>query len=527
MKDKIYDLVLSSVLKLTDIQYLPKVDILTPQERYGDFSTNVALLLAPIVGKPVIEITGFIARDLENNSIFQKVEATKNGFVNFTINLSCLQKTVEEIIGKGSDYGKSFFGNGKRVLIEFVSANPTGPLHVGHGRWAVIGDDIANLFEAVGYKVDREYYINDVGNQINKLEESVLARMNGEPIPSDGYGGEYILEIAEKLKAQSQQSKESVLAIILSDQKKTLENLGVRFDAFFSESTLHKENKVKDSVFRLQMLGHTFNEENALWFKSQAFGDDKNRVLVRENGETTYFAADIAYHVNKFERGYDQIINIWGADHHGYVPRLKSALLALGLDVSKFEVIIGQLVSLFYGAEPVRMSKRTGEMVTLNEVINEVGVDAARFFMAMTSVNSHLSFDLELAKQSAPNNPVYYVQYAHARICSIFNEYINRKGEINNNPNLSLLIHPSERKLMRLLVDLPDEILIAAKKMSPHFLIEYVKNVAVSFHNFYHKCRVISDDEELSSARLKLLEATRITIKNVLKLLKVSAPERM
>ncbi|OGC05749.1 arginine--tRNA ligase [candidate division WOR-1 bacterium RIFOXYA2_FULL_36_21] len=528
MKEHIGKLVLDSVLKVFPNVGLPRIEISVPQERYGDFSTNVALLLVATLKNPPYEIAKVIAKELETSAnIFEKVEATKNGFVNFTLSLKFLQDFVKEIILKDKEYGKVNIGNGQKVLIEFVSANPTGPLHVGHGRWSVIGDDIASLLSAVGYKIEREFYVNDVGNQIDKLEASVRSKIDGTPLPENGYGGEYISELALQLKNETKDLRKNIIDAMLSSQKNVLEKLGVKFDRFFSEASLHKDKKVKAAVRELEEKNVTFKEDGALWFKSQEFGDDKNRVLVRENGETTYFAADIAYHLNKFERGYDHIIDIWGADHHGYVARLKSAIKALGCDVAKFEVIIGQLVSLFRGKEPVRMSKRTGEMITLEEVVDEVGRDATRFFMTMTSVNSHLAFDMELAKQAAPNNPVYYVQYAHARISSILREASARGIVVNEIPNLSLLVHPSERKLIRKLLDLPDNIVSSARKREPHLLVEYAKEVSAIFHNFYHNCRVISDDNDLTSARLVLADSCRIVIKNVLDLLKVSAPEKM
>lgn len=527
MKERLANLVAAASRKLVSPDLLPRIDISIPQERFGDFSTNLAILLAPVCGKPPFEIAAFIADRLKSSKLFEKVEPMRNGFVNFTLTSDYLQKNLSTILKQGRNYGRSGWGGGKKALVEFVSANPTGPLHVGHGRWAVIGDDIASLLEAAGYRVEREYYINDVGAQVDKLEQSVVARMEGRDVPEGGYGGAYIYDIAQVLRHDRKNLKPKILDILLKGQKATLHKLGVKFDRFFRESDLHRKGKVKDAVFRLEMRGATFKEDGALWFKSQELGDDKNRVLTRETGETTYFAADIAYHMDKFKRNYGHIINVWGADHHGYVHRLKAALKVLGLPVERFEVIIGQLVSLYRGKELVKMSKRTGEMITLDEVVDEVGRDATRFFMTATSVNSHLDFDLELAKQQAANNPVYYVQYAHARISSILREARERRVKRKWRPDLSLLVHPSERKLMRRLLDVTDEILIAAKRREPHTMVEYAKSLAAVFHNFYHQCRVISDDAELTSARLVLSDATRITLRNVLELLKVSAPERM
>ena len=314
---------------------------------------------------------------------------------------------------------------------------------------------------------------------------------------------------------------------MLDEHKRVLNKLGVKFSQFFAESSLHDKGKVKNAVQKIESSGKTYKDKGALWFRSEEFGDDKDRVLIRENGESTYFTADIAYHLDKFERKYDLIINIWGTDHHGYVNRLKAALKALKLPIEKFEIIIGQLVALFRGKEQVRMSKRTGEMITLEEVIDEIGRDATRLFLTMTKVNSHLEFDLELAKEHAPSNPVYYVQYAHARICSIFKEAREKKIKLKPNADLSKLSQKLERELMLKLLDLKDTIQTAAHKREPHTLVEYGKELAQTLHSFYQKHRVISDDQELTQARLTLMSATRIVLENVLKLLKVSAPERM
>lgn len=501
-------------------------------KKFGDFATNVAILLSPSKNRPLPDLAHELAQKLkaaDSANLFSAVEPARNGFINFKINEAYLQQQVREIREKDRDFGKSDTGKGKKVLIEFVSANPTGPLHIGHGRWAVIGDDIASVMEAAGYKVEREFYVNDVGNQIEKLEVSVRARIEGHEPPEGGYGGAYITDLAEKMKNddRSPHLRDILLNLILEDQKRVLREIGVEYDRYYHEKDLHDKGKVKQAVEELKKQGVTFEEAGALWFKSQEFGDDKNRVLVRENGETTYFAADIAYHLDKFERGYDQIINVWGADHHGYVARLKAALKALKLPVEKLEIIIGQLVALYRGDEPVRMSKRTGEMITLEEVAQEIGKDATRFFLTMVTASSHLEFDLELAKQHAQSNPVYYVQYAHARISSIFREG-DEKGEgLKGTPDVSLLTHPAERELIRRLIDLEDTIITCARNREPHLLVEYAKDVAAHFHNYYHKCRVLSENIELSQARLALADATRIVIRNVLELLKVDAPERM
>ena len=505
---------------------IPKV------KKFGDFSTNAAILLSPKINKPLLALAEDLAKKIsekDNGKYFGKIEAYKNGFINFTFDQKFLLSKVSEIIKLGDDYGKSNLGKGKRVLIEFVSANPTGPLHIGHGRWAVIGDDIASLLSAVGYTVEREFYVNNVGNQIEKLEASVRARAAGQEIPDKGYGGAYVSEVAEQLKNElsNPHFRQVLINYLLDGQKRVLRELSVDFDAYFFESTVHETGKVKEAINRLKENGKTFEEGGALWFKSEEDGDDKNRVLVRENGETTYFAADIAYHLDKYLRGYDCLIDVWGSDHHGYVPRLKAAIRALGLNSDKLEIIIGQLVALYRGKEPVKMSKRTGDMITLEEVVSEIGKDATRFFLTMVKSSSHLEFDLNLAKEQAPSNPVYYVQYAHARIMSIFREAEEQGFILQEKVNYSLLVHDSERELIKKLLALSDELISAAQRREPHLVVEYARSLAALFHNFYHQCRVITDDKELSLARLSLLMATRITLKNVLKLLKVDAPERM
>ncbi|MFA4905483.1 MAG: arginine--tRNA ligase [Candidatus Margulisiibacteriota bacterium] len=532
MKAQLQELVRRSIKELYPEATFPDIQISIPQARYGDFATNIALRLAPQLEGGLPKITEVLAATMMQNDegrMLIDCQATRNGFINFKLSDKFLQHQITHIREKDHHFGHSDHGKGKKVLLEFVSANPTGPLHIGHGRWAVIGDDIAALLSSSGFKVEREYYVNDIGTQVIKLEESVRARAESREVPEGGYGGAYVSEVAEKLRDEIGRSnfREILLAEMLNDHKRVLKKLKVDFDDFFRESTLHKSGKVKTALDEIKAKGLTFEEDGALWFKSQELGDDKNRVLVRKDGETTYFTADIAYHLDKFRRGFDRLINVWGTDHHGYVARLKAALKALDLPIENFEIIIGQLVALFRGAEPVRMSKRTGDMITLEEVIDEIGPDATRFFLTMVSVSSHLEFDLELAKQSAPSNPVYYVQYAHARISSIFREGVERGVRIEQTADLTLLVHPSERELMRKLIDLPDEILGAALAREPHRMVIYAKELAAVFHNFYHKCRVLSEDEKLTAARLQLVDATRIVLRNVLELLSVTAPERM
>ena len=428
MKEKLAALVSQAVEKA---KFKPReVIIEIPRDKkYGDFSSNVALLLAREQNLSPLEIADKIASQIpkiDKEKLLSKVEIVNPGFINFLINDYYLQNYLPQIKKSDEKYGSRKVYK-EKVLIEFVSANPTGPLHIGHGRWAVIGDVIASLLSAVGYKAEREYYVNDVGTQVDLLMESIKAVSEGRPIPEGGYGGEYVRRISEDQNirgriSENQSIREIILKMMLDDQKKVLEELGVKFDHFFFESELHEGKKISEAIDKLKKASMTEELEGALWFKSKEFGDEKNRVLIRETGEPTYFAADIAYHLNKFKRGYSHLIDVWGTDHHGYVPRMKAAVRVLGLPADNLEIIIGQLVTLYRGKEPIRMSKRTGEMITLKEVIDEIGKDATRFFLAMVSPNTHLDFDLELAKEKSIHNPVYYVQYAHARICSIFKE---------------------------------------------------------------------------------------------------------
>ncbi|MBO9542150.1 arginine--tRNA ligase [bacterium] len=516
--------------------------------KFGDFATNVAMTLAKPAKKAPAAIAQAIVERLPKDGLFSRVEIANPGFINVTLQDAWLQGNLQQVLAAGETYGHTDVAQGEAVLIEYVSANPTGPLHVGHGRWAAIGSTLANLMNAAGYKASQEFYINDAGNQMLNLGRSVLYRMEGRPFPEgeaakEFYGGSTILDVAEAAKQQiageleglDEEGKIKRLTLFARDyflaaQKATLARIKVGFDVWYSETTLHQKGEVQKALELLKERGHMFEEGGALWLRSTAFGDDKDRVVIRENGMPTYLAADIAYHLDKLQRT-PKLLNIWGADHHGYVARMKAAVQALGYPEDAIEIVIGQLVSLYRGGEPVRMSKRTGEMVTLDEVIDEVGPDAARYFLVMRSADTPLDFDLELAKQQTADNPVFYVQYAHARICSILRnaEEAGFKVDSLKDANLSLLTHADERNLMLRLASFPDEIVKAATAREPHRIARYAQDLAADFHQFYTNCRVLNPAEpELTRARLALAVASRITLANALEgILGVQAPERM
>ena len=541
MKQKITSIIVKAINGLQKegvlkSRSLPQIVIEKPRvSSFGDYSSNVSMLMAKEERRSPADLAKMIASkigEIDAGNLFREVGAAAPGFINLTLDEKFLSKSLAEVMKFGERYGRIPGWRRNKVLLEYVSANPTGPLHVGHGRWAVIGDVLSSILDFAGSRTEREYYVNDVGRQIDLLEQSVIARSRGEDVPKDGYGGEYVSEIAEKLKdkLKGKHLARDIMELMLAEQRKVLSKLGVRFDRWFYESSLHKQKRIEGIIKELSKRGVTFEEEGALWFKSKELGDDKNRVLVREDGASTYFASDIAYHVDKFRRKYDLLINVWGTDHHGYVARLKAAVKFLGFPVEKLKIIIGQLVSLFRAGEPVKMSKRAGEMVTLEEVIDEIGVDATRFFFLMTSPDTHLDFDLELAKKHSSDNPVYYVQYAHARISSILREAEKSGHNIKKavrTADLELLNDPEEIILIKKIVSFPDEILESARALLPHRLINYSRELSAQFHNFYHKLRVLSSDQDLTRSRLALVFATRIVLRNVLKLLGISAPESM
>ncbi len=510
-----------------------------PEEIGGDFATNVALITGSRTEKLSIEIAEGISRalqELEPDTI-ERIEVAKPGFINIYIMRKRWHRELAMILKEGKNYGKTNIGEGMKILIEFVSANPTGPLHVGHGRGASIGDSLANILRETGYQVVKEYYVNDIGNQIDLLEKSINIRqkeLRGEDVflPEGAYRGSYVKEIAEELeskygKKKSFDCREYAVQKILSWVRKDLEDFGVKFDRWFFESSLYKKNKVKKIIDSLKSKNLIYERDGAQWFKSSQFGDEKDRVVIRENKKPTYFTSDITYHYHKFKRGSKKVINVWGADHHGYVDRIRASVAALGISPEDLKIILYQLVSLRRGGQQVSMSTREGEFVTLRQVMEEVGKDASRFFFLMRGADSRLDFDLELAKKQSPENPVYYVQYAHARICSIFRE--KRKKEYKK-VSLTERTEEEEKESIEIIKRLsryPEVVKNCAQRYEPHHLTGYLQDLAKCFHHYYDKYRVLSGDKSATQFRLKLVGAIQLVISNGLGLLGISAPQRM
>ena len=530
---------------------LPEYLIEEPREKeFGDFSVNVAMLLAKQARRAPRDIANIILANMKTDGTYvNEVSVAGAGFINFKLDPVYITKIIEMVETEGEKFGATSFGEGKKINVEFVSANPTGPMHIGNARGGAMGDCLANILKLAGFCATKEFYVNDAGNQIEKLAVSLMARYKqlvlGEDayeFPEDGYHGEDVKEHAkcfyEKHGDSMVNTPDEELKKALIDEtlykniaglKTGLEAYGINYDVWFHESTLHNENAVLETVDELTKRGYTYEKEGAIWFKATDFGLEKDDVLVRANGFVTYFAADIAYHKNKFDRGFDTAIDIWGADHHGHVARLKAAMEALGINPDRLEVILMQLVRLVRDGEAVRMSKRTGKAITLDDLLEEIGIDAARFFFNMRNAGSHFDFDLDLAVEQSNNNPVFYVQYAHARICSIIRllsesgKIVKSAAEINKN----LLSNETEFNLLRQIAELPDEIKAAAETLEPSKLTRYSIELANAFHSFYNECHVNVEDEGLLHARLKLIDSARVALANVLELLKVEAPEKM
>ncbi len=514
-----------------------------PQKEFGDFATSFAMKAARAYKMNPRKIAEELAARLQGEWL-EKTEIAGPGFINFYLKSDVIYDQLAAIIAAGSEYGNLKQENPPKIQVEYVSANPTGPLHVGHGRGAAAGSALVNLLRAAGYDVSSEYYINDAGNQIDNLAASVNARYlellgQSAEFPENGYHGQDIVDTAKRIIKKSGDEylkleaaerlevfKEVALQEKLAALKEDLAAFNVEHDVWFSERTLHPD-AVKDACHFLQENGNVYEQDGALWLKSTAYGDDKDRVVIRDNGVPTYLAADIAYHRDKFVRGFDKVINIWGADHHGYICRVKAAVKALGYNPDDLEVMLLQMVSLYRNGELVKMSKRTGQSVTLAELIEEVGTDAARYFFIMRSLDSQLDFDLDLAKSKSNENPVYYIQYAHARICSIFRQAAESGLTMAALPKLELLTDESEITLIKKMAAYGEEITYAASERAPHRIARYAHEIASDFHSFYNRCRIMGVDTDLAQARLALVGAVASVIRHSLGILGVSAPEKM
>lgn len=526
---------------------LPEITIEHPQNpSHGDYASSLPLKMARSTGMKPLDIASIITEYMPTAEEVESAKVAPPGFINFTLKNSWISEQAAAILAAGDTYGNINLGQGKRVQIEFVSVNPTGPLHVGHGRGAILGSALASIFTAAGYNVEKEFYVNDAGNQIISFRRSLYARYRQSlgvdaEMPEDGYMGGYMVEMAKEI-ANAQGKKfldmpeaealaelgDIGLAKMLEQIKTDLEEMNVTFDVWFSESSLHQNGQYKTAMDLLKQGGYVADKEQATWFVSTALGENKDNVIVRSDGTPTYFATDIAYHYNKFvERKFDQVINIWGADHQGHVSRMKAVVGAMGIDPERLKVIIAQMVTLKRGGELVRVSKRSGDIITLKEVVEEVGANASRFFFLARSADSQMDFDMELAKKESAENPVYYIQYAHARIASIIKLATEKKINFEDG-DVSLLTSEAEQTLIRKMLLLPEVIENAAQTQGPHQLAYYAQELATAFHSFYKQCRVVSEGEpELSKARLKLVSAAKLVLSRSLHIMGMTAPDTM
>jgi arginyl-tRNA synthetase len=510
-----------------------------PKPELGDYSSNAAMLLAGSLGETPPAVAERLRSELESNpdvaASIDRIEVAGPGFVNFFLADGWYLGALRALLEAGEDLGPGPTEAPEKILVEFVSANPTGPIHVGTGRHAAYGDSLVRLLAAVGHEVSREYYVNDAGSQVGQFADSIAARMAGEEPPEAGYSGEYVTEIAERLKREGADpaDREALglrgIELVLGGVRETLGRFGVSFDSFFSERSVYRKGEVEEVLADLEKRGHTYRSEDALWLRTTEFGDDKDRVLIRSNGEPTYLTPDIAYHWDKLQRGFERLIDVLGSDHHGYVGRMRAALQALGVDPEVFEVLIMSLVHVVEGGERAQMSKRSGDFVTLDELLDDIGVDATRWFMLWRSHETAVDLDLELARSQSSENPVYYVQYAHARIASILRK-AGGAGEPAGFADAAGRppLEPSEKVLIKRLLEFPEEVRVAAERRAPHRICAYSTAVAADFHAFYRDCQVVgAEGEGVESSRLALCLATKRTIAVALGLLGISAPERM
>jgi arginyl-tRNA synthetase len=511
-----------------------------PKPELGDYSSNAAMLLAAPLGENPRDVAARLAAELGGalgGESVERIEVAGPGFVNLFLADEWYRRAMAGLAAAGERLGPSPTERPERVLVEFVSANPTGPLHVGGGRHAAYGDALVRLLEAVGNEVEREFYVNDAGGQIDRFAASIAARMRGEEPPEDGYGGSYVAELAERIGEEGIDATdlEAIglrgVELILESVRSSLDRFGVRFDSWFSERDLYSRGEVDTALACLEREGHTYRSDGALWLRTTTFGDDKDRVLIRADGEPTYLAADVAYHWDKLERGFERLIDVLGADHHGYVARLRAAIAGLGADPDRFEALIMRLVHVVEGGERAQMSKRSGDFVALDELLDDIGADATRWFMLWRSHDTTVDLDLELARRQSNDNPVYYVQYAHARIASILRKAGREGGEVAAGAGVATPgtpLDPSERELVKRLLEFPDEVREAAARRAPHRICAYSTAVAADFHAFYRDCKVLgADGEGVERSRLALALLAKRTISAALQLLGISAPERM
>ncbi|MEH7343258.1 arginine--tRNA ligase [Bacillus sp. JJ1532] len=550
MQNKLKEEIKAAVIKanLATEEQMPNVILETPKEKaHGDYSTNMAMQLARVAKKaPKMIAEALIANFDKSKASIEKMEIAGPGFINFYMDNSYLTNLIPAVLEAGDQYGETNVGANEKVQVEFVSANPTGDLHLGHARGAAVGDSLSNILAKAGYDVSREYYINDAGNQINNLAYSVEARYFQalgleKEMPADGYHGEDIIGIGKKLaeefgdkyvhvdeKERFDFFREYGLKVEMAKLKTDLEEFRVPFDVWYSETSLYHNGKIDTALQALKDNGHIYEEEGATWFRSTTFGDDKDRVLIKNDGSYTYLTPDIAYHKDKLERGFEKLINIWGADHHGYIPRMKAAIQALGYDRDTLEVEVIQLVHLYKNGEKMKMSKRTGKAVTMRDLVEEVGLDATRYFFAMRSADTHMDFDLDLAVSESNENPVYYAQYAHARICSILRQGEEQGLSVSRSADFSLISAEKEIDVLKKLGEFPQAVGEAAQKRLPHRITNYIFELASAFHSFYNAEKVLDTEHpERTQARLALIKAVKTTLKNALALIGVSAPEKM
>lgn len=547
VKQTLVEEIEASIKKAKLANDIPEIKIEIPKDvKNGDYSTNIAMVLTKIAKRNPREIAQAIVDHLDaSKAHVKKVDIAGPGFINFYLDNQYLTDIIPEAIQKGDQFGKAEESKNKNILLEYVSANPTGDLHIGHARNAAVGDTLANILIAAGYHVTREYYINDAGNQISNLARSIETRFfealgdDSHEMPEDGYNGKDIVEIGKDLADKHPEIKDYSdderlktfrqlgVDYEMSKLKKDLSDFNTHFDNWFSETSLYEKGEIKEVLAKMNELGYTYEADGATWLRTSDFKDDKDRVLIKKDGNYTYFLPDIAYHFDKVQRGNDILIDLMGADHHGYINRLKASLETFGVDSDRLEIQIMQMVRLMQNGEEVKMSKRTGNAITLREIMDEVGVDAARYFLTMRSPDTHFDFDMELAKEQSQDNPVYYAQYGHARICSILKQVKEQGIDISTDVDFSKITNEKAIELLKKVAEFEPTIESAADSRAPHRMTNYIQDLASHFHKFYNAEKVLTDDIEKTKAHIALVEAVRITLNNALALVGVSAPESM